>query len=449
MTDFPMDTVIFNKIVEVFNQTRSYVLLLFPLAFFIRIAFGFILLRADSFIDILKDSLFLFLGLFFFTDILKMALQIPYFISSELSFGDWRRINLGEGLFTKALKRIVDWIGILSYWISFGLYVVIVSILGFFAGYILFFGTMFRSYGLLKVFFILLFTVSLWPLLWHSINFAVFTIAVSDNALANNVIIGGASLAKVFIPIWLMSKTSKIPVAETLKKVSFTGGSLAFAGGSLAYAGGSKTAHFLSNTNKNLSQNVQNKEEVTAEGAEINVHNTTFEKGQRTYISNEPENFALKVKEPVFLPEEKPFKENQLKQEKSLSLNKEENKSLEVRGENRIENNVSSETPIETNISGENSIENKHEVHIENNPQITKEIKETQNISQSHNESILNEHLTEQQSQNIESETTTKETTVQKNQQIFNEAIHREEWIEEGEEHIVPHRYQKEEDMEL
>ena len=114
MTDFPMDTVIFNKIVQVFNQTRSYVLFLFPLAFFIRIAFGFILLKVDSFIDILK-----------------MTLQIPFFISSELSFGDWRNINLGEGIFTKALKRIVDWIGILSYWISFGLYVVTLSILGF------------------------------------------------------------------------------------------------------------------------------------------------------------------------------------------------------------------------------------------------------------------------------------------------------------------------------
>ena len=234
MTNFPMDIVIFNKIVEVFNQTRNYVLLLFPLAFFIRIAFGFILLKVDSFIDILKDSLFLFLGLFFFTDILKITLQIPYFISSELSFGDWRNINMGEGLFTKALKRLVDWIGIISYWISFGLYVVIVSILGFFAGYILFFGTMFRAYGLLKVFFILLLTVSLWPLLWHSINFAVYTIAVSDNPLANNVIIGGASLAKVFIPIWLISKTSKIPMAQTLKKISFTGGGLAYAGGSYA-----------------------------------------------------------------------------------------------------------------------------------------------------------------------------------------------------------------------
>ena len=236
MTDFPIDTVIFNKIVEVFNQTRSYVLLLFPLAFFIRIAFGFMLLKGDSFTDILKDSLFLFLGLFFFTDILKMTLQIPYFVSMELSFGEWRNINLGDGIFTKFIKRIVDWIGILSYWISFGLYVVIISILGFLAGYILFLGTMFRAYGMLKIFFLLLFVVSLWPLLWHSINFAVFTIAVSDNALANNVIVGGASLAKVMLPLWLISKTSKIPVSQNLRKLSYSGGSLAYYGGSNAYS---------------------------------------------------------------------------------------------------------------------------------------------------------------------------------------------------------------------
>ena len=244
--------------------------------------------------DILKDSLFLFLGLFFFTDILKLALQIPYFISNELSFGEWRNINLGEGIFTKALKRIVDWIGILSYWISFGLYVVIISILGFFAGYILFFGTMFRAYGMLKVFFILLFTVSLWPLLWHSINFAVYTIAVSDNALANNVIIGGASLAKVFIPLWLISKTSKIPVAQTLKKVSFTGGSLAYAGGSYAYSA------LSSNTNKvSNNQDVQAETalEITNEGAEINILQEEQDfQNQESYsdgMVDKPEDFSI------------------------------------------------------------------------------------------------------------------------------------------------------------
>ena len=101
MTDFPIDMAVFNKILEVFNQTRRYVLFLFPLAFFIRIALGFILLKSEGFTDILKDSLFLFLGLFFFADILRLSLQIPYFISSELSMGDWRYVNLGESIFTK------------------------------------------------------------------------------------------------------------------------------------------------------------------------------------------------------------------------------------------------------------------------------------------------------------------------------------------------------------
>ena len=431
MTDFPMDTVIFNKIVEVFNQTRSYVLLLFPLAFFVRIAFGFILLNADNFIDILKDSLFLFLGLFFFTDILNMTLRIPYFISSELSFGDWRNINLGEGLFTKALKRFVDWIGILSYWVSFGLYVVIVSILGFFAGYILFFGTMFRAYGMLKVFFILLFTVSLWPLLWHSINFAVYTIAVSDNALANNVIVGGASLAKVFIPIWLLSKTSKIPVAETLKKISFTGGNLAL-------AGGSRTVQLIKNDMKKYSSNNQSKEEINNEGTEVNIQETVVQEGRGAVISNKPEDFSIRESKTVFLPEEK---KEDTPQKKDLP-NDQENKPLEINHQNHIESNVESHT--ETNVLQESHVQNdiNKETHIENKPQVTKKINEAQDSSKTHNESILNES----QSQSIEQEAKTSEY----NQQIFNEAIHREEWIEESAEYIAPHRHKSnEEDGEL
>ena len=308
MTDFPMDAAIFNKIVEVFNQTRSYILLLFPLAFFIRIALGFVLLKGDSFTDILKDSLFLFLGLFFFMDILKLTLQIPYFVASELSFGEWRSVNLGEGLFTKFVKRIVDWIGILSYWISFGLYVVIISILGFFAGYILFIGTMFRAYGMLKVFFILLFVVSLWPLLWHSINFAVFTIAVSDNALANNVIVGGASVAKVILPLWLISKTSKIPFSQNLKKISYFGGGLAGAAGSSAYSLGSGAYSYVRDRTEHILQK-DIPDENDKEEAIININQTDEsinptdesihpeieeEPLNKTYISDEPEDFFLK-----------------------------------------------------------------------------------------------------------------------------------------------------------
>ena len=417
MTDFPMDAVIFNKIVEVFNQTRRYVLLLFPLAFFIRIAFGFILLKTDSFTDILKDSLFLFLGLFFFTDILKLALQIPYFVSSELSLGDWRNVNLGEGIFTRALKRVVDWVGILSYWISFGLYVVIVSILGFFAGYILFFGTMFRLYGMLKIFFVLLFTVSLWPLLWHSINFAVYTIAVSDNALANNVIIGGASLAKVFIPIWLISKTSKFPVAQALKKVSFTGGSLAYAGGSYAYSA-------LNNNTNNVfnDQNVQDEEEINNEGAEISITDTSFQENENSYI-NEQEDFSISEREKT--PELENTNHNEL--------------AFEENNEQSIEQDISTEQTI----NQENNIQNdiSKDFHIESKSQ---EVKETQSISESqnYNQSILENPKV----QNLEPEVSNKEET----QKIFNEDIHKEDWTE-GEEnlHRPPQKEKNQGDVEL
>ena len=433
MTDFPIDTVIFNKIVEVFNQTRSYVLLLFPLAFFIRIVFGFILLKGDSFTDILKDSLFLFLGLFFFTDILKMTLQIPYFVSQELSFGEWRHINLGDGIFTKAIKRIVDWIGILSYWISFGLYVVIISILGFLAGYILFLGTMFRAYGMLKVFFLLLFVVSLWPLLWHSINFAVFTIAVSDNAFANNVIVGGASLAKVMLPLWLISKTSKIPISQNLQKMSWTGGSLAYYGGSNAYSFLKDKTVFnrkeVSKAEDEESIRAEAKINITQTETEIESSNIDFPYPAKTYIE-EPEDFSLRTEE----SEVTQYKDQEaLNQENNRSDIKEIETKDTLLKENHeaVKGNVIEEK--QSHIKNETTNETGKEFHSDSNSQITltdtqvtKEIKESSSVSENqiHNENILSKH----ESSNPEpafSVPDDKRTSIS-----FNEKIHKEDWIE-------------------
>ena len=105
--------------------------------------------------------------------------------------------------------------------------------------------------------------------------------------MANNVIIGGASLAKVFIPLWLISKTSKIPFAETLKKISFTGGSL-------AYAGGSYATSFLNNNTNN--QNVQNEEETINEGAEIGISEESYSEN-KNYTDEQLEDFSIREKE--------------------------------------------------------------------------------------------------------------------------------------------------------
>ena len=438
-----MDTAIFNKIVEVFNQTRSYILLLFPLAFFIRIAFGFILLKGDSFTDILKDSLFLFLGLFFFMDILKLTLQIPYFVASELTLGEWREINLGEGIFTKALKRIVDWIGILSYWISFGLYVVIVSILGFFAGYILFLGTMFRAYGLLKVFFILLFVVSLWPLLWHSINFAVYTIAVSDNAFANNVIVGGASLAKIILPLWIISKTSKIPLSQSLKKISYVGGGLA---GGAALAGGSAYS-FVKDKTENFIQNLPEKnEEAANEETVINITQTDeirdgedFTYGGENYIGED----ALFIKEDETKEgrdeKETPSETDTTKdrtENPEVSLEEEttplkENQVLQA-GSVIQENSVSQENHVIQENHIENKTQNQVTKEVQNNPQVIQERKDFIH-EKNFNEGILNETKYETQ------ETTIETPVVEKKSISFNESIHKENWIEGEEENALPH----------
>ena len=435
MTDFPIDFSIFNKIVEVFNQTRSYVLLLFPLAFFIRIAFGFLLLKGESFTDILKDSLFLFLGLFFFTDILKLTLQIPYFVSQELSYGEWRHINLGEGIFTKFIKRIVDWISILSYWISFGLYVVIISILGFLAGYILFLGTMFRAYGMLKVFFLLLFVVSLWPLLWHSINFAVFTIAVSDNALANNVIVGGASLAKVFLPLWLISKTSKIPIAQSLSKVSFSGGSLALAGGSSVYS-------FVKERTENIFRREEiEDEEDTREEGEINITQREVEINGpdidssypvKTYI--EELDFSLREGTPEEIEQcdkEIFHQENKQQNTKQDIKEAETKETLLKKNHKAVKESVTQESHSHT--QNEIKSERRAEFHSDSNSQVAmtsnsqtiQETKELAPVLETHSESTLSKPETLEHEKDL-STPMDKQTSIQ-----FNENIHKENWIEE------------------
>ena len=454
MTDFPIDTVIFNKIVEVFNQTRSYVLLLFPLAFFIRIAFGFILLKGpESFTDILKDSLFLFLGLFFFTDILKLTLQIPYFVSQELSFGDWRNINLSEGIFTKFIKRIVDWIGILSYWISFGLYVVIISILGFLAGYILFLGTMFRAYGMLKVFFLLLFVVSLWPLLWHSINFAVFTIAVSDNALANNVIVGGASLAKVILPLWLISKTSKIPIAQSLSKVSSSTGSMALTGGSMALAGGSSAYSFVKDRTENIFRKEETEEDIEGEinitQGEADISSSDIDPSYpiKTYIEEEPEDFSIREASPEEIEQ---YDKEILKEENNNQITAKETEMKETllkEGHTAITENKENHTQRET------IVEKTKELHTNNNSQtaltansqvITKEIKEsapTVSETQTFNESVLSNQET------VKHETDQPVSETKKTSLKFNENIHKENWAEEEENNFFHKNKEEENDL--
>ena len=464
MTDFPMDIVIFNKISEVFNQTRSYILLLFPLAFFIRIAFGFILLKGSDFTDILKDSLFLFLGLFFFVDILRLTLQIPYFVASDLSFGEWRHINLGEGFFTKALQRIVEWIGVLSYWISFGLYVVIISILGFLAGYILFFGTMFRAYGMLKVFFILLLTASLWPLLWHSINFAVFTIAVSDNAFANNVIVGGASLAKVILPLWIISKSSKIPVAQGLKKLSFTGGGLAGAGALGGYA-------LLRGRAGNVFQDRESEEsEEEAQAAVTHIrqmdeiqgpapldfpHSAMEGLGEGGYEGDygEPEDFSLTMGN----TEKKEFQTIPLQSEKDCSQNtEEETKEINPSGDRSLiqEDSVQTaasqkQTVQETNIESQTvreshtQSETRHQGagHLQNNTQVVHEAKGSvseakQSLNQVSSQSMtLNEAGSENLSQNesiLSGERSAVTSRPKKKEEIpFNESVQGMDFVEE------------------
>ena len=189
---------------------------------------------------------------------------------------------------------------------------------------------------------------------------------------------------------------------------------MSFTGGSLAYAGGSYASSFLSNPTNNISKNVQREEETTNEGAEISIANYQ----ENTDYIGGTEDFSIREQEHnTALPSE----EN-IKPENALTFNKEEHQSVSANSENHVENKVLQESHIQNDIN--------KEVHVENNPQVTNEITQSQNISQNHDENILNKAP----SQNLENEA----TITEQSPKMFNEAIHREDWIEEGENYIAP-----------
>ena len=325
--------------------------------------------------------------------------------------GDWREINLGEGLFINMVKRIVDWLGILSYWISFGLYVVIVSILGFFAGYILFFGTMFRAYGVLKVFFILLLTVSLWPLLWYSVNFAVYVVAVSDNALANNVIIGGASLAKLIVPIWIISKTSKIPIQQKLKTLSYIGSSLVYSGGNQVYS-------LIKNNSDNNSANSNIQEDHLPEGIasqSLETASLSHREDEDGYDNGFEGDFSLNDSDINFEDQEsekkiKSSETQDLTIDQSISSNNNFNKDhhLSIEESNAIKNNIQNE------IKSSSQIESHH--------QMTQETKEQSINSESKSEHLSKEEISQENNASLE----TKDS-------LLNNNTHKENWSENHE----------------
>ena len=119
--------------------------------------------------------------------------------------------------------------------------------------------------------------------------------------------------------------------------------------------------------------------------------------------------------------------------------------SFEEDNQQDIKQEVSTEQTInqENNVSQENHIQNdiSKDFHVENNPQVTQEIEQSQNISQNYNESIL---------ENPQSQSLSEISNKEKQPDLFNESIHREDWIEGEENNIAPrHNPNKDKDNEL
>ena len=161
----------------------------------------------------------------------------------------------------------------------------------------------------------------------------------------------------------------------------------------MAYAGGSYASSFLNNNTNHISpKNIQ--EETINERAELNIADYPE---NENYIGGTEDFSIIEKKE---LPSEE-----SIKLENSLSFNKEEHQFVSSNSENHIQNNK--------------------DISIENNPQTTTETNHSQNISQNHNENFVEKT----QSESLEHKT----AVLEQRPQMFNEAVHKEDWIEEGE----------------
>ena len=166
-------------------------------------------------------------------------------------------------------------------------------------------------------------------------------------------------------------------------------------------------ALFLNSNNVSQERNFE--KETANEGAKINITKaeSSFEDEENYML----EDFSIKEKE----SDTALSSEQNVKQENSLNFENQENQSVSESLENHIENKVSQEIDTQNETVKEVSIDSS---------QITNEITKPQNISQNHDESILNEA----QSESLKD----KETFNEKSSESFNDFGHIESWIDEG-----------------
>lgn len=225
MTDFP--SLINQSIAETFHVFREQVLIFFPLAFLVRLMINFCLFNGkESHFNLLRDTFIMWALLFIFTDLISWTLKLPSFIRESLRDSKVFEVPLSDSWITSFLSKITDYVAIVCYWISYSVYILIITVLSLLSCHVIFYATMTRSYLVLKMFLSLFFVTALWPIFWYGINFSIKNLLLTDNAFGNNIVLTLGSLLKIVFPLLSSFKFFNNPVVDTIASGSQKAGSL-------------------------------------------------------------------------------------------------------------------------------------------------------------------------------------------------------------------------------
>ena len=215
MSDFP--SLIESSLIEMFEAFREQILIVFPLVFLVRLMISFCLFQGkESYFNLLKDTFLMGILLFLFTDFISWTIQFPHFIGETLKDSKTFEVPLSDNRITYYLSKLTDYVAIVCYWVSYSLFILIVTILSLLACHVIFYCTMTGSYLILKMFLSLFLATALWPIFWYGINFATKNLLLTDNAFGNNVVLILGSLLKVLFPLLSSFKFFSNPVMDRL-----------------------------------------------------------------------------------------------------------------------------------------------------------------------------------------------------------------------------------------
>ena len=146
-----------------------------------------------------------------------LNMRLPYFFSSVFEDSSIFEVTLkDDNWINSLLSRITKWTALVSYWLSFGIYVILTSLLILLGAFVIFLSTSLSSYTTLKVFISVFVLTSLWPVFWYGINIALSQILLTENAFSNNIFLILGSFLKIVFPLYFLSLILKAPLQNKI-----------------------------------------------------------------------------------------------------------------------------------------------------------------------------------------------------------------------------------------